>query len=139
MSEANEEVPNKHKLRCKIYYDANRDALIEKKKQYRKLRFDCTCGCSVAKSERMKHLRSMKHQKLTNGTEEIPPKIIRTKNPNAQKEYYLKNKEKYQSRGKLRCATKFQCDCGGKYCLSSKSAHMKTKIHKKFLEIPAEV
>ena len=61
-----------------------------------------------------------------------------------QKQHYQDNKEKiveykkqhYQDNKKqieLKSKEKFECECGGKYTYSSKSRHMKSKKHIKFI------
>jgi len=47
-----------------------------------------------------------------------------------KKEYYDKNVEAILEKSK----EKFTCSCGGKYCYSNRSTHMKTKKHQKYLE-----
>ena len=61
------------------------------------------------------------------------------------KEYREKNAEKIQIKRKEYCDKnnekrneKFTCPCGGKYCYSSRSTHMKTKKHQKYLEEQTE-
>ena len=45
------------------------------------------------------------------------------------KEYYEANKEELKEKQR----EKFKCDCGGKFTRCSKSVHLKTKKHKKYL------
>jgi hypothetical protein len=47
-----------------------------------------------------------------------------------EKEYRINNADKI----KARAITKFTCPCGGKYTYSSKSPHLKTEKHLKYLE-----
>ena len=51
-------------------------------------------------------------------------KKFRTENPEYYNKYYQVNKGRYN--------TKIQCQCGGSYCLFTKSNHMKTKRHVNF-------
>ena len=46
-----------------------------------------------------------------------------------QKAYYLANKERMNETQK----EKFNCECGGKFTRVHKSQHLKTKMHKKYL------
>ena len=46
-----------------------------------------------------------------------------------QKEYREKNREKINEKKK----EKFNCDCGGHYCRSGKSYHLKSKKHIKYI------
>ena len=62
-----------------------------------------------------------------------------------KKEYYEKNSEKilskckeYRDKNNEKRNEKFTCPCGGKYCYSSRSTHMKTKKHQKYLEEQTE-
>jgi hypothetical protein len=47
-----------------------------------------------------------------------------------RKEYYLDNIEQIKER---KCK-KNQCECGGRYTYNNKSSHLKSKIHKLYLE-----
>lgn len=44
----------------------------------------------------------------------------------AMKEYYEKNKEKINK--------KIICECGGTFCFSGRARHLKTKLHKNYLD-----
>lgn len=55
------------------------------------------------------------------------------------KQYYLNNKDKFQSRSAVRVQTKYDCECGGKYSLSYKATHLKTKKHVKFMQSKGSV
>ena len=46
------------------------------------------------------------------------------------KEYYEQNKDKINERRNKKC----ECECGGRYTNASKSKHLKTKLHKKYLK-----
>ncbi|GMF61682.1 unnamed protein product [Phytophthora fragariaefolia] len=48
------------------------------------------------------------------------------------RKYYEENKDKLRAKEKLRLQTRFDCECGGKYSLSSKSNHFKTQKHQKW-------
>ena len=47
-----------------------------------------------------------------------------------QKQYRIDNKEKLKEKKNQ----KFTCDCGGRYTLSHKSTHKKSKKHQKYIE-----
>ena len=52
----------------------------------------------------------------------------------AQKEQYHKNhQEYYKAKDKQRLATKFKCQCGGKYCGTSKTHHIRTQKHQNYI------
>ena len=58
-----------------------------------------------------------------------------------QKDYYNENKEKLKASSKNnreankdKLNEKFDCECGGKYLYSHKSAHIKTAKHQNFLQ-----
>jgi len=58
-----------------------------------------------------------------------------------KKEHYEKNKDiilekskEYYHKNKDRINEKFTCECGGRYTKSNKLQHLRTKIHKSFIE-----
>lgn len=53
---------------------------------------------------------------------------------NKKKAYYRENKQEINNKQKQ----KFNCECGGRYTLSHKSNHFKTKIHRNFIENNSE-
>ncbi|DBA04967.1 TPA: hypothetical protein N0F65_006969 [Lagenidium giganteum] len=48
------------------------------------------------------------------------------------RKYYEANKDKLNEKNRERTRTRFDCECGGKYSLSSKSNHFKGKKHQKW-------
>lgn len=50
------------------------------------------------------------------------------------KQYYEAHKDEFAQRSKKRTETKFECECGGRYSMSSKANHIKQKKHLYFLE-----
>jgi hypothetical protein len=57
-------------------------------------------------------------------------KKYREQNKNYIKEY----KKKYREQNKTKINQKFTCPCGGRFTHCHKSQHLKTKLHKKYLE-----
>lgn len=65
-------------------------------------------------------------------------KLYREQNPDVIKrnnrDYYKANKERLNAKCKARLTVKFNCECGGKYSLASKSSHSKTQKHQRWLQ-----
>ena len=65
-------------------------------------------------------------------------KLYRKENPETIKrnnqDYYKANKERLDAKSKERLSVKFNCECGGRYSLASKSHHTKTKKHQQWLQ-----
>jgi group I intron endonuclease len=59
-----EQRKEKHREESKLFYQANKDKILEKEKE----KVFCECGCEVRKKEIARHKRTQKHLDLMNGT-----------------------------------------------------------------------
>ena len=115
----------------------------------------CAAYCGLTPAERMKLYREQNPEQISEKT-----KIYREQNKeaisiqkkeyyeankeqinNQQKSYYETNKEKisnqkkeYYQDHKEQRNQKNDCECGGKYTNGNKSTHMKSPMHKKFIQ-----
>ncbi|GMF24276.1 unnamed protein product [Phytophthora lilii] len=105
---------NKEKISqsMKAYYQKRKDALAEERKKHE---VTCDCGLVVKEYNLERHKATKMHHKLKNGG-----RVAKS-----TKEYYEINKERLNA--------KIICDCGGRYSRMSKSTHVKSKKHLKWL------
>ena len=105
---------------CKIELieecDLNTDELKKKEGNYIK-EYDCVNKNIAGRNLKDYYLDHIEKYKETN-------KRFRTENPEYYNAYYHHNKGRYN--------VKIVCNCGGKYCVFTKSNHMKTKKHINF-------
>jgi gas vesicle protein len=112
-----------NKEKKKQYLEDNKEKIKEQTKQYRE-----------DNKEKIKKYHEDNKEKIKEYMKEY-----REDNKEIIKQYYLDNKERlkeqvkqYREDNKERLTEKFECECGGKYINRDKSAHFKTKKHKKY-------
>ena len=94
-----------------------KDELKRKEGDYIK-QYDCVNKNIAGRNLKQYYLDHVEKYKENN-------KKFREQNKGYYNDYYHSNKNKYN--------VKLQCDCGGKYCVFTKSNHLKTNKHNKYL------
>ena len=106
---------------CKIELveDCNCDLIDLKKKEGDYIKLLDTCNKNIAGRDLKQYYKDhVEKYRETN-------KKFREQNKDYYNDYYHSNKCRYN--------VKIVCDCGGKYCVFTKSNHFKTKKHNKYL------
>ena len=106
------------KLKNSLYYQKNKKQIQKYKQQYYQ--------------ENKEQLQQRSQQYYQNNKEKIQNKYQNYHQNN--KEKINQNKKQYYQQNKEKLKQKFNCDCGGKYGYTTKSIHIKTQKHQKWLE-----
>ena len=113
---------DEYKARRKIYYETNRDRLLEQQRQY-----------YIEHPEKQKEKHQLYYEKNRNEIlvkDKIRGQIYRDNNKDKIQEknkiYYENNKEKIQEKNKLT----FKCECGlGEFVIKNQARHRRCKKH----------
>jgi ribosomal protein S27AE len=113
---------DEYKARRKIYYETNRDRLLEQQRQY---------YIEHPEKEKEKHQRYYEKNRIEIlEKKKITGQIYRDNNKDIIQEknkiYYENNKEKIQEKNKLT----FKCECGlGEFVIKHQARHRRCKKH----------
>jgi hypothetical protein len=118
----------------KNYYTKHRDEILAKKKEGRHITITCECGKDYKKYSKSSHVLTKQHQEhIKKNPPATLPKISLDHKEYCH-QYYLKHKEAFIQRSKNRVQQKIICDCGGRYCSSSRATHFRSNKHTNYIQ-----
>ena len=139
--------PEKTKNEYKKYGKLYREKHPEKIKEWKQTRVECECGGSYCLGDKSQHLQSKKHlkalglfneeeykqskqyQKMKTQYEKSEDKSDKEEMKEYKQNYYQNKKDEISQEAKQRIL----CDCGVEVCKGAYTRHLKSKLHKDYL------